>query len=311
MKSILFRILEPMMFGGAAEFTPTLRGPQTGAVSMFLPSPSTVVGALATLVLQHGNRHPPRGNSGWGQEVSEVFGGAGSVVLRGPFLVDGRGTVYVLHRNGFVPLDTLLTHLSRGGLREAYSVLDSLARQNIPGRVEVVGIKIAEPKKAAAEGFIYNVRMVDYSKLSGVGNVGWNVVVEVLKENGLLQRALRVPKVMRLGGEGRLTVVTSGDSWPVRSYVEKGVVSSPFRLYVASPLVFESSKDAARLETVDGEVVSLRWKADRFWRMSGLMGVDVDVVGHVGLIGGFSASRAVRKPVYACLQPGSIIEVVD
>src|SRR5690349_9982890 len=85
--SIHFKIVEPMMFKGSAEFSADVTGPHAMAQSSILPYPSTIAGALATLALEQDPSHIP--NSGgvtrWADEVSEIIGE--KVKLRGPYLV--------------------------------------------------------------------------------------------------------------------------------------------------------------------------------------------------------------------------------
>src|SRR6476661_3712638 len=86
-KSIQFKVVEPMMFKGSAEFSPDVMGPRAMAQSNILPYPSTIAGALATLVLEQDPTHIPnsRGTSRWAEEISQIIGE--KVKLRGPYLV--------------------------------------------------------------------------------------------------------------------------------------------------------------------------------------------------------------------------------
>lgn len=307
------------MFRGASEFSPTSRGPQTGAWSKPLPPPSTVAGALATLILQYENRSPPRGDpSAWYEEVIGIFGGKGSIALRGPYLMNGEGIIYVQHKDGVLPLNELAGGLTKGKLLEATKDLNKAIREFEPGSVELMGIKLSDVRKAAGKderGLLYSMTMVDYGKIGGQKNINCSIMVEV-KASDSLRKALETPKIMRLGGEGRLVEVMTEELQPVSKFVRaEDRRTKGLRLYVATPLLFEASpsliyKDVVRVEA--GRVFlssSINEKVSAYLSEVGLKATSIKVAGSLGILGGFSVARAFRKPVYAALHPGSVIEV--
>ena len=82
---IKLRIVEPMMFRGPGEFDPSSRGLQSSAKSLLLPSPSTISGLLATIIL-HKKYIPPKTlrTDDWVKEYLKILGD--NFNLRGVFL---------------------------------------------------------------------------------------------------------------------------------------------------------------------------------------------------------------------------------
>jgi len=308
------------MFRGASEFSPTSRGPQTGAWSKPLPPPSTIAGALATLILQFENQPPPRGgSSAWYEEVIGIFGGKGSTALRGPYLMDGEGVIYVQHKDGVLPFNKLMSGLTKGKLLEAAKGLNKVAREFELGRVDSVGIKLSDRKKAIGEdekGLIYSTAMVDYGRIGEQRNVISSVAVEVLKASNSLEKALETPKIIRLGGEGRLVEVVAKELQPVSEFIRvQDSRTRRLRLYVATPMLFEASPSLFSKGEVEVEAGALflssglNGKVSAYLNEVGFKVTHIKVVGSVGTLGGFSVAKAARKPVYATLYPSSVIEV--
>ncbi|MBS7626837.1 hypothetical protein KEJ51_07375, partial [Candidatus Bathyarchaeota archaeon] len=247
--------MEPMMFRGASEFSPASRGPQTGAWSKKLPPPSTITGAIATLILQYGNQPPPRGDiSAWYEEVIGIFGGKGSTALRGPYLMNGEGVIYVQYKDGILRLDELVKSLPKGELLEASKELEKSAKRFELGHVDLIGIKLSDGSKATEEGLIYSARMVDYGKIGGQKNISCSIIIEVLKASDSLEKALETPKIIRLGGEGRLVEVMAKELQPVSEFVRsENSRTRGLRLYVATPMLFEASPRLFSKEAVEVE----------------------------------------------------------
>jgi len=307
------------MFRGASEFSPASRGPQIGAWSRPLPPPSTITGALATLILQCKNRPPPRGDSSaWYEEVIGIFGGKGSTALRGPYLMNGEGTIYVQYKGEVLRLDELVKNLSKGKFLEASKELNKTAKKFELGHVDSVGIRLSDARKAAGKDertLVYSTRMVDYGKIGGQKNVSCSIIIEVLKASDSLETTLGTPKIIRLGGEGRLVEVMAKELQPVAEFVRaEGRGAKKLRLYVASPMLFEASPAliSKEFETLGPTVFvrsSLREKVKDYLNEINVEATSIKIAGSLGILGGFSIAKPVRKPVYAALHHGSVIEV--
>jgi CRISPR type III-B/RAMP module-associated protein Cmr3 len=315
----LFRTIEPMMFRGASEFSPASRGPQTGAWSRPLPPPSTITGALATLILQCENRPPPRGDpSAWYEEVIGIFGGKGSTALRGPYLINGEGIIYVQYKDEVLGLDELVKSLSKGEFLEASKELNKATKKFELGHVHTVGIRLSDARKAVGKnerGLLYSMTMIDYGKIGEQKNVGCSIITEVLKASDPLEKALGTPKIIRLGGEERLVGVMAKELQPVAEFVRTASRGAKkLRLYVASPMLFEASPTliSKEFETLGSTVFvrpSLREKVKDYLNEIGVEAASIKIAGSLGVLGGFSIAKPVRKPVYVALHPGSVIEV--
>jgi len=324
LRSILFLTMEPMMFKGASEFSPASRGPQTSAWSRPLPPPSTITGALATLILQYENRPSPRGDPmAWYEEISGIFG-KGSTVLRGPYLIDSKGVIYVQYGNGVLQLDELVKSLLKGELFEASRELNKAAKKFELGYIDSVGIRLSDMRKAAGKderGLLYSTRMVDYGKIGERNNVGCSIMVEVLKASDSLKKALETPKVIRLGGEGRLVKATTNEIQPISEFVRtENDGSNNLRLYLATSILFEASPRLVSNNVfevggakVEGATTFVSFSVEERLRTYlndiGFTVTSIEITGRLGIVGGFSVAKAARKPMYAALHPGSIIEI--
>lgn len=313
MKSILFRVVEPMMFRGASEFAPTSRGPQAGAWSMPLPPPSTLAGALATLVLEYTGRNPPVGDpSKWYEEVVDILGG--NPLLRGPFL-DKQGNIYLQYKKGIVAFRELLEILRNGGLCESTERLSKAAKEHTLSYVNAVGITIKDETKTTLTGLIYSAAMVDYSKLGKRVGPGARILLEVHRTTEPLQKTLQKPKIIRLGGEGRLIQVLANEAHPLTEQLNTlKQETNTLRLYVASPMLFEATpklltKEKTKLDNTQSLTHTLKHKLDEQLNMPTLKADSIKIEGTTGILGGFSLAKPARKPIYATLQPGSIIEL--
>ncbi len=322
----MFRIMEPMMFRSASELSTTTRGPQTVALSRPLPSPSTIAGALATLILQAENRTPPTGDPmGWYEEVIDILGGKDSIILKGPYLMTNKDTIpylmtneytiYVQYNNGLLPLGEL-KNLTSGKLFDATKKLNNIAKRFDLGYVDLIGIRLSDMKKAIGKderGLLYSMRMVDYGRIGVQMKINCNIMVEVLKISNSLERALQEHKIIRLGGEGRLVEVSTNECQSVSESVANSR-SDSMRLYVATPILFEASSSLISKEAESGMFFlgsNINKKMQSCLDEVGIKATSIKIAGRLGILGGFSVARAFRKTVYAALQPGSIIEVSD
>lgn len=310
MKSVVFRVVEPMMFRGASEFAPTSRGPQAGAWSKPLPPPSTLAGALATLVLEYTGRNPPAGDpSKWYEEVVDVLGG--NPLLRGPFL-DKQGNIYLQYNKGIVAFGELLEILGNGGLHEATERLSKAAKEHTLSYVNTVGITIKDETKTTLTGLIYSAAMVDYAKLGKHTGPGTRILLEVHTATEPLHKTLQKPKIIRLGGEGRLIQVLGDETHPLTEQLNTlKQETNTLRLYVATPTLFEATPKLLTKEKTkfDNTLYLTHTLKHQLEQLNKLKADSIKTVGTIGILGGFSTAKPARKPIYAALQPGSIIEL--
>ncbi|RLI80838.1 hypothetical protein DRP04_07435, partial [Archaeoglobales archaeon] len=102
MKGVRFRIFEPMMFRAPSEFTPEAKG-ITLARSLPVPHPSTLAGAIGSVLYEEGAR--PSGET-WYEELESILGLTSNCMLRGPYIV-ANNKVYVQYFNDLIDLNFL------------------------------------------------------------------------------------------------------------------------------------------------------------------------------------------------------------
>lgn len=280
-RSICFRIVEPMMFKGSAEFSPDVTGPQVMARSNILPYPSTVAGALATLVLEYDpNLIASPDLSRWAEEISQILGEG--VKIRGPYLV--------CDKEVFVQAD-MESFIRAADLR--YTTSERLLK---PKFISTFGIKMDDKKRTVSEptanrSMLYSAKMVAYE--------GSDVCigVDVVNCSSRLENALSKKKIIRLGGEGRLVTIATSDT--PKLYDGKGNY-----LFVISPALFETTNNNVDREVNDSNALS---EIERSFGANANFHI---VTASFGLMGGFSSTQLRRrKPVYGAMMPGSILEV--
>lgn len=304
--SVLFRFLEPMMFRSPGEFDPYVRGTHSRAVSMLMPSPSTVSGVIATYSLSRraSTAEISYSVANWDRAYFDVIG-AGTVV-RGP-LVKVRDELYAEYQDkdlrGFLKLENVRKRCEE--ISAPQRGLSSLERVDLEfdssGRAGLMLETRSSPAaKYAKEGFLYGVEYVDYSSSRGRYVGGVAVVVDVFGEGCMDLSSVRNVAV-RLGGEGRVaSMTTHHNALILKSLAEKvwkGEKSHRGRLalYAATPVLFKGGKPVQQLVH--------EWSGGKGYRFLGLAGRST-IVG-----AGYVLGLGRRKPVYSALAPGSVILV--
>ncbi|RLI24728.1 hypothetical protein DRO58_07080, partial [Candidatus Bathyarchaeota archaeon] len=224
-----YSIFEPMMFRSSGEFDLSARGIQASASSSTLPSPSTIVGVLATLTLEKIGGSS-KGKS-WVEEYLSVLGL--DTAFRCPFL-EARGEAYVEDRTlgggKLIKLENAVRKVRK--LSELLSLkrptdetsikenlkffkeirdLDKSLKPYFNSRsLERVGVGLSvrygEGKVAKKDdGLLYSASFVDYSstehpKVKVSADAKSRILEEVFRDQ------LRVP--VRFGGEGRFSLLT-------------------------------------------------------------------------------------------------------
>lgn len=330
---VSFDLYEPMLFRGPMEFSPDVRGPKTIAESLVLPTPSTVAGALATLLVDIGRAGIPPLRGRWDEQFSEILGP--KLRLKGPYLIreGGNRGLLVEYRGCLIELNKLTSFLPKVDLKETLkSEKKSLEKMfedhNIycykPALIERVGIKLVDSKKSVKEGALYTTRMVDYSKLEVEGSGEPSTLyssrdmcigVDVLNADTISDLNGKTYTI-RFGGEGRVSRVsfTMGDALTsnvvelLRDFEEGGAY-----LYLITYALFRSDPSCAQLH----EVETGAFLSPSIWKKleESIRGVTLNaeleyVIGKCHILGGgYSLAREMKKPIYAALPPGTIIKL--
>ena len=306
-----FKILEPMMFRKWGEFDPSSRGVFSSATSLSLPTPSTIAGAIATLIVSQSPGLKPSGET-WEEELSSVLG---SAELRGPYLLKG-GELFAACGERGIRLREL------PGLAEIYwSLLEAEPKtyeewtgrlrrlEEFKGRLPALGrlqervgvglkrrtegIKVADEER----GLLYTATYIDY--ITSPGDAG---SVAICVDARGLELELGGGKPIKLGGEGRVSVLVKSEETvfnAVKSQLWGGgeAVEGFVALYLASPALFRCGLSREGLE---GRIRD---------RLSQLCGAELEgLAGSTAIMGaGFSLHKGRRKPIYLALEPGSVV----
>jgi CRISPR-associated protein Cmr3 len=306
----LFRITEPILFRSSGEFSPQARGPFSFAKSLLLPTPSTIAGCLATLM---GTFSGVSGRN-WEEEVVNALALPDGAFLRGPYLIAGDEAYIPIEHGktyGFLELSAIREFVKAllGSEEEKKQIWKTLTdRQSyVPMKdytLEHLGIKLKSKEKTAEEGMIYLARFRDYLA-AFEGKDVW-VVMEAHNFQP------DVEGVIKLGGEGRITRIERRDGGEIYKFVEEFKESHTSRcaLVLVSHSLIEPLLNKS--EKIDSGVYVY---PALYSRIKELLpsGVCVrSIVGNACLLGaGFSIreNRTCRKPVYAALSPGTVIEI--
>ena len=306
---ILFRIVSPMLFRAPGEFSPQARGPFSAARSLLLPTPSTVAGCLATSL----GRFSGIKGENWEDEVLRALGLPESAFLRGPYLVvEDEVYIPVEEMNGFIELSNLGVYvdaLIRGENGSKKGDENDFKKEFISMQkytIEHLGIKLKSKEKTIAieEGGIYLARFRDYLAAFEGEDVWVGMEAHNFQPN--------VGGVAKLGGEGRITRIERRDSREIYKLVEefKKVPTSRCALVLVSHSLIEPPpNEPEMIESGIYVYPPLHRSIEKLLPY----GVNVrSIVGSASLLGtGFSIheNRRCRKPVYAALSPGTVIEI--
>lgn len=309
---IRFRIIEPMMFRKSGEFDPSSRGFHSSARSMLMPSPSTILGALSTVLMKE--NEAPSANASWVDEYFDILGVDN--VFRGPYLIVGR-EIFVEDR-----IDNILLELKEvkelcdacegGFLNREWKEELKGRRIHIGSFSERVGIGLMtrvrddnKSTKITKEGLLYSAFFVDYSsKDMSVTSVYLHMDTKVS-----LCDKLRDFRVMRLGGEGRIALLGPSTETVIARlrrefWGNMNAFTGKLALFLVSPALFRSGREISELkEEIESHVA--RACKDL---------CEMRIYGKITLLGaGYSLSKKGRKPIYIAVEPGTLIlaNVVD
>jgi CRISPR type III-B/RAMP module-associated protein Cmr3 len=301
--SVLFEPNDLLMFRGPMEFTPTIRGPQALARTLPLPLPSTIVGCLATLLLDKEISAIPNTFISWEDALIQVLGLNGEACFRGPYLLVDH-EVYVPFEEGLIKLADLSRTFRKLNLEEVVhkaSFLREVLEQLMVRlkKVENVGVGLERTTKTVRRGLLYSAEFIDY--LSTFSGHKVSIAMDVYGATALNKLSSTERYVIRLGGEGRTVQIKIRET----RYLEEGVkkiikeTSSEKKsiIYMVSPALMRTPL------TNLAPVVST--KKPRF----PVDGIPVELLaGHINILGaGFDLYRKIRKPMYASLTHGSLL----
>jgi len=305
-----------MMFRGPGEFDPSARGLQARAVSLMLPSPSTVAGTLSTVLLEKGMPTPAKKEE-WTKKYLSILGS--DMAIKCPLLLVG-DELYVEDRvlGGLLPFENvrlkarLVLEVVSHRVRDARDMVEGLQllEENIEGlknKLSVksallsekvgIGLETRNKEKMARVGLIYSESLVDYTELG--------YPIEILGDmSGRIpekfnERPLKVS--VRFGGEGRISLMEISEGTKILNKIRGHIWNGKKRftgrlaLYLVSPALFKSGSDLI--------THIVKWAKSMGLTFIYLYG-ETEILG-----GGYSLDVRRRKPLYIALKPGSIIFV--
>ncbi|MEM0050198.1 MAG: type III-B CRISPR module-associated Cmr3 family protein [Candidatus Bathyarchaeia archaeon] len=302
---IRFRIIEPMMFRKSGEFDLSSRGFHSSARSMLMPTPSTILGAISTVLMKE--NEAPSANASWVDEYLDILGADN--VLRGPYLIVGRES-FVEDRIDNILLELKevkeLCDVCKGGFNKEWKEELTGKRLRIGSFNERVGIglmtRVSDDNKSTKitkEGLLYSAFFVDYSsKDMSVTSVYLHMDTKVS-----LCDKLRDFRIMRLGGEGRIALLEPSTETMIERLRKEfwgnmNNFTGKLALFLVSPALFRSGREISELKKeiecqVAGSCKGLR---------------EMRIYGKITLLGaGYSLSKRGRKPIYIAAEPGTLI----
>ena len=306
--TIKLKPLEPLMLRGSGEFDPSSRGVYSYASSVTLPRPSTILGALVSVLLARGEHIVYCLNvDGWKDLLEkcyiEIFNRFGVAAIRGPYIIK--------YNKLFVPLMLrkkmwlLDYYQAKYLLFEAYGdVIEKFFFKNatevektvailrlIEGDIEKYLVKyLVKPSsisftgihlksrgvgKTVREGYIYTANFVSYPIDVEIA------FVLVLKNSSKILENLSDISAVKLGGEERVAKIqvehSSRDDTVLN--IIQSIEEAKYAILVSPMPLISSMKQIKFL----GEY---------------------STIGH-----GFSLAKKRRKPISPSIREGSIIKI--
>jgi CRISPR-associated protein Cmr3 len=306
--SIIFSVVEPMLFRGPGEFDPYAKGVYSRAMSRIMPSPSTVAGTLATYCITKLNKPLPINSKDWIEQYLLVLGD--DIRIKGPilylnneFMVEGRTleilwSIDSLKQKCEIEYNKLVQKIRTDRLSK-YLVEEKKEKCKVYIKKDVrTGVRLETRKETRnveeGEKFLYNIEYVDYI------NYPAKILIELrgslVKELSSIQ-----PLPVRFGGENRVAILSSQSGAKILDEIKRKLwnnidrSSGVLALYLATPAIFKEDK---KIEEHIKEFVE-----NKDYEYLGLSGESM-ILG-----AGFSIGERKRKPIYKALEPGSIIFV--
>ena len=314
---ITFRLIEPLIFRESGEIDPWVSGIYSDARTSIFPSPSTLVGTIATYFMEQGLTLSP--SEEWYEEMLSVIPDK-DVIFKGPFLRLGEGIYIGSKIEGKVyDLKLLINYLKdisiklwyelSYGIQGEKSVLEDLKASFSYKDVvlEKVGIGLDRKAKTVKKSLIYNVNLIDFSKILKKLGIEANNA-EFFLESKNFKEELNF--ISNLGGRGRIAAIRASKETIINKYLDNKKCSKYILYFVSDCLI--NKPLSADLRTVFGEKdIFFAWNWDFFKdifnrKVREIKGGKI----YVGVRGaGFSLRKKIRKPIYTTVFQGSLLAV--
>jgi len=318
--------LSSLLFREPGEIDPWVKGPATVARGRYLPSPSTIAGALAFIMYK---RKKCLKGEDWVDEIRYLLG---NIKLRGTYLFDVKnGAVYIEHKNNLIELTNLLKNISKytkilikaktfHDYEQSKNIIASLQEkgrkenkqednvmENLAEKYDKIGIALNRKKKIkiVKENYLYSFEYTSYSSDA-------RIAVDIEGSN-----LIEYEDIIRIGGKGGKGVVKIKNTDPlIPKHLGKEWEKNHTQwiLYAVSPIlvsdisnaIVSNSKEC--LSNMKGACIIPSLKFDE---MKSLLKADFEIkyiIGSISLVAtGYSLSRNRRKPLYPAIDKGSII----
>lgn len=314
--TLIFRVIEPMMFRGSGEFDPWVRGTYSRASTLAMPSPSTIAGALASYCISELGLPPPDGDD-WIDNYLKVLGD--EVVIKGPLIkLNDKLMVEDKLLGGFLNMEEMSQKCEKEWNRlirdpSSLTQLEDYLKEEYEKRFKPsvklsketrVGVMLETRtrnfSKHVAEGYLFTAEYLNYAGIRKERNeeTQTEIVAEVRgKLSEVLTSVLTRP--IKLGGESRIALLSFYKGGKIYEMIKTKIWNNKEKhegilaLYVATPSLFKGGTSVK-------EYVK-KWAESANYKLIGLCG-ESEALG-----AGFMLVNGRRKPIYTSLKQGSIV----
>lgn len=304
-----FKIVEPMIFSGAGEFEPLVKGTYTRAVSLPLPLPSTISGAIASYIISL-FKVPIPSCDDWIEQFTSVLGE--DIKIKGPFIkFEDKIAVGDMLLKSFLTLSSLRERCkinyeklkTTGEAWEKDENLQTYIPLSITRDVRT-GVRLetrtSKSVKNTMEGYLYTAEYVDHIGTCYKHFKGISAEILIEMKGGIATKLASAPSLpIKLGGEVRVVSLSFKKGSRALEEIKKELwrgeekYSGKLALYLVSPAIFKGGR-----KIID---------CVKEW-VQGLKGNFIGMSGESTLINaGFSMRDLKRKPIYTALIPGSMV----
>ncbi|RLE64441.1 MAG: hypothetical protein DRJ47_07735 [Thermoprotei archaeon] len=311
---ILFKIVEPLLFREGGEIDPWISGVYSSAKSTIFPSPSTLVGAVATYFKEQGSKLDVEART-WYDEILSLI--PDEVIFKGPFLKIGR-KVYVgsKEKEEVYDLEVLIEYINHkkeelwNELVEGPHVKENVLKElkaafkynNV--LLERTSIGLNRKTRTVKKGLLYTLRLVDFSGILKKYKISTSKVAFFLETKNFYKE---FKVVSNLGGRGRIAIIETS----TESIIDKFLDDAKYKkyiLYFVSDCLIKQSVPSDLKKVFEESFVTWDWifLSKIFERKAYIKGGKISI----GVKGaGFSLRKKVRKPIYTALFNGSLLAV--
>ncbi|MEM2158432.1 MAG: type III-B CRISPR module-associated Cmr3 family protein [Sulfolobales archaeon] len=302
--TLSFRMVESMMFRGPGEFDPFVRGTYSKALSLILPTPSTIAGVLATYCISKFNKSIPTVKS-WIEEYLSILGN--DVSIKGPMLLmDNEFFVEDKCLNSFLSFEELkekcrMEYKRFNSIRKIDDLEDYIKLEKLKFKKKVlrdirigVGLQVRNGVKTVKEeGGLYSAEYLDYRSLASKKEQPIEVLADI--KGKLVNELLEQHAIVKLGGETRIALMKCSKGNRILSEIReklwhgkekyRGIIA----LYLATPALLKGGEKV--------EEYIKKWMKKQNFEFKGILG-ESEVLG-----AGYSINKDRRKPIYTSLKP--------